>query len=181
MLRITIGDKDYWNETEEKFVSVPGVLVLDLEYSLLAVSKWESKYEKPFLAKDVKSNEEILHFFKCMVLTPVADLDVLRSLSQKTVDQIQEYINSSQSATTFGSLPEHRGRSEIITSELIYYWMLMFNIPSQYELWHLNRLFSLLKIANIKQGKPKKMSRGELARRNRELNEQRKAQYGTRG
>jgi hypothetical protein len=57
----------------------------------------------------------------------------------------------------------------------------VFNIPFKCETWHLNRLFTLIRICNIKQAKPKKMSRAETAARNRELNAQRKAQLGTRG
>jgi hypothetical protein len=78
-------------------------------------------------------------------------------------------------------MPERRGPGEVITSELIYYWIVSFNIPFECQYWHLNRLFSLIRICNIKNSKPKKVSRMELAQRNRELNAARKAKLGTSG
>jgi hypothetical protein len=109
------------------------------------------------------------------------DLDVLNRASQENIDEIQEYIDSSQSATTFGQMPERRGPGEVITSELIYYWIVSFNIPFDCERWHLNRLFALIRICNIKNSPPKKMSRTEVALRNRDLNAKRKAELGTSG
>jgi hypothetical protein len=116
-----------------------------------------------------------------MIITPIFPRGIIDRLTQKNLDQINAYIESKESATTFGSMPERKGRGEIITAELIYYWMVAFNIPFETEIWHLNRLFALIRICNIKNSKPKKMSRNELAARNRELNEQRKALYKTSG
>ena len=181
MLRITIGDQEFWDEEKEEFLDIPGDIVLDLEHSLLSLSKWESKYLKAFLSRQKKSNEEIYEYIKFMVITPVDDLDIISKCTQKTIDQIQEYINSPQSATTFGNLPEQRGPSETITAELIYSWMVMLNIPVEFENWHLNRLFSLIRIINMKNSPAKKMSKGEIARRNRDLNARRRAELGTRG
>lgn len=180
MLTIIIEGEEVYNEEEETFEKFNDVK-LDLEHSLVSVSKWESNYKKPFLTSVVKTSEEIFDYIKYMVLTPDVNLDVLYRCSQKNLDAIQEYIDSSQSATTFGSMPERRGSGEIITSELIYYWIVSFNIPFECQYWHLNRLFSLIRICNIKNSKPKKMSRTELAQRNRELNAQRKAKLGTSG
>lgn len=180
MLRVIIEGQEHYNEETETFETVDTV-VLDLEHSLLSLSKWESKYQKPFLTSGEKTAEEIFGYLKAMVVTPNVDLDVLYHCSQKTIDEIQEYIDSSQSATTFGTMPERRGPGEVITSELIYYWLVTFNIPFECESWHLNRLFALIRICNIKNSKGKKMSRSELARRNAELNAERKAQLGTSG
>ena len=117
-----------------------------------------------------------------MVVTPNFDPDVLDRCSQENLNEIQEYIASNQSATTFGSIPEHRGPGETITSELIYFWMSNFHIPFECEKWHLNRLFALIKIANVKNSKPgKKLSRNEVVQRNRDLNAERRAKLGTRG
>ncbi len=180
MLRIIIeGDENFNNETQT-FETINDV-VLDLEHSLISLSKWESKYKKPFLASGEKTSEEIFGYLKAMVITPHADLDALYRCSQREVEMIQEYIDSSQSATTFGTMPERRGPGEVITSELIYYWMVSFNIPFDCQFWHLNRLFSLIRICNIKNSKSKKMSRHEIAQRNRELNAKRKAELGTTG
>lgn len=180
MLKIVIEGEEFYNEEEKTFETINDVH-LELEHSLVSVSKWESIYEKPFLTPGVKSSEEIFDYIKAMVLTPNVDLDVLYTCSQKNLDKIQEYIDSNQSATTFGAMPERRGPGEIITSELIYYWIVSFNIPFECQYWHLNRLFSLIRICNIKNSKPKRMSRNEIAQRNRELNAQRREKLGTSG
>lgn len=180
MLRIIIEGDETFNEETQTFSSTNDV-VLDLEHSLISLSKWESKYQKPFLAIGEKTSEEIFGYLKAMVITPDADLEALYRCSQKTIDDIQQYIDSSQSATTFGVMPERKGRGEVITSELIYFWMVSFNIPFECETWHLNRLFALIRICNIKNSKQRKLSRHEVAQRNRELNAQRRAQLGTTG
>lgn len=179
MLRIIIGDEGFNDETQE-FVKV-NTVVLDLEHSLVSLSKWESEYQKPFLALGEKTTQEIFGYIRAMVVTPNPDLDALNRCSQDEINKIQDYIQSSRSATTFGMLPERRGQGEVITSELIYYWLVAFNIPFEVETWHLNRLFSLIRICNIKNSKPKKMSRSEVAMRNRELNAKRRAELGTKG
>jgi hypothetical protein len=102
-------------------------------------------------------------------------------MRQKNLDEINAYIEAKHTATTFSQMPAKTGRGEIITSELLYYWMIAFNIPFECQHWHLNRLFSLIRICSIKNQPQKKMSRSEIAARNRELNAQRKAQLGTRG
>lgn len=180
MLRIIIGEDETFNEETNTFETFNGV-TLYLEHSLISLSKWESKYQKPFLAYGEKTSEEIFEYLKAMIITSDTDPDVIYRCSQENVNEIQAYIDSSQSATTFGMMPERRGPGEVITSELIYYWMVAFNIPFECQYWHLNRLFSLIRICNIKNSKPKKMSRNEIAQRNRELNEQRRKELKTTG
>lgn len=180
MLRLIIDEDEVFNEEDNTF-STSGGVVLEFEHSLLSLSKWESKFQKPFLAAGVKTPEEIIGYLEAMLITPDLGLDVLYRCSPKDIDKIQEYIDSSQSATTFGSMPERRGPGEVITSELIYYWMVAFNIPFECQTWHLNRLFALVRICNIKNSKPQPLSRHEIAQRNRELNAKRKAEMGTTG
>lgn len=180
MLKLVIEGTEYYNEEAETFETV-GDVVLMLEHSLVSLSKWESKYKRPFLSKDDKTPEEVLYYVEAMILNENYPEGILEHFTQKTIDKINSYIESSESATTFGRMPEQRSRGEVITSELIYYWMVAFNIPFECQYWHLNRLFALVRICNIKTGKQKKMSRADLAARNRSLNEQRKAQLGTRG
>lgn len=180
MLKLTIVGDEYFDESTETFSSV-GDFDLELEHSLLSVSKWEQKYKKPFLSIEKKTSEELMYYIEVMIISPNYPTDILGRLSQTDIGRINEYIESSESATTFGMMPERKGRGEVITSELIYYWMVAFTIPFECESWHLNRLLSLIRICNIKNAPPTKMSRGEIARRNRELNAQRRAQYGTKG
>jgi hypothetical protein len=180
MLRIIIEGDEYYNETTEEFMTFDDV-VLDLEHSLISLSKWESKFQKPFLSSERKTTEEIYSYIKAMVLTLYVDEKVFDRISIRHLDEIQRYIDSPQSATTFGIMPERHGPKEVITSELIYYWMIAFNIPFECQNWHLNRLFSLIRICNIKNTPSKKMPRHEIAARNRELNAQRRAALGTAG
>lgn len=180
MLNLVVFGTEYFDEETETFETV-GSFELKLEHSLISLSKWESKHQKPFLTYESKTPTEILSYVESMIITKNYPEDLFTRLTQKNLDEINAYIESKESATTFGSMPERRGRGEVITSELIYYWMVAFNIPFECERWHLNRLFALIRICNIKNSKPKKMSRNELIQRNRELNEQRKAEFNTRG
>lgn len=180
MLKILIGGTEYYDEATDTFDTIDA-FELRLEHSLVSLSKWESKYQKPFLSKSDKTIEEILGYIESMILNENFPENVLNHLTKANIDTINDYIESKESATTFGKMPERKGSGEIITSELIYYWMVAFNIPFECQDWHLNRLFALIRICNVKNAKPKKMSKNELAMRNRELNEQRKAQLGTRG
>lgn len=180
MLKLHVIGEELFNEETSEFQTV-GDVDLDLEHSLISLSKWESKFKKPFLNSDSKTSEELLQYIEAMIITPVYPSDIVYNLSTANLKEINEYIESSESATTFGSMPETKGRGEVITSELIYYWMVAFNIPFECERWHLNRLFSLIRICNIKNSPPKKMSRREIASRNRELNKARRAELNTSG
>jgi hypothetical protein len=182
MLCIVIPGEEYFDEEKQEFNSV-GDFVLELEHSLISLSKWESKFQKPFLSTDDKTQEEFLGYVEAMILNPIYPKDVLRGLTKENWDQINDYLDSSQSATTFGIMPQHKSRGEVVTSELIYYWLVAFSIPFECEKWHLNRLLALVKICNIKNNSKnnKKMSKSELSERYRALNAQRRAKYNTSG
>src|SRR4051812_45246710 len=180
MLTITVGATDVYDEESGTFGDQGGV-ELQLEHSLVSLSKWESIYEKPFLGSINKTSEEVFSYVECMILTPNPPEEILKKLSQENIQEINEYIDRKMTATWFSEQPGAPKSREVITAELIYYWMTVFTIPFECENWHLNRLFTLIRICNVKQAKPKKMSRAEAGRRNRELNAQRKAQLGTRG
>lgn len=180
MLTIIVGATDVYDESDEKF-NTQGGIELQLEHSLISLSKWESEFEKPFLGKGDKTADEALAYIGYMVLTPNPPADFLQSLSKENLETIHAYVDRKMTATWFSDQPGTPRSREVITSELVYYWMTVFNIPFECETWHLNRLFTLIRICNVKQNKPQKMSRSEISRRNRELNTQRKAQLGTRG
>lgn len=182
MLKLLVPGEEHFNEETSEFIDLEA-FELELEHSLISLSKWESIHQKPFLDRGDKTPEQILSYIECMILTPVWPEGLLHRLSKENLAEIEEYIQGSQSATTFGEMPERRGRGETVTSELIYYWMVAFQIPFETETWHLNRLLALIRICNIKNQPPSKqrMSKNEMARRRRELNEQRRAQYGTNG
>lgn len=180
MLTITVGATDVYDEESDTF-GTQGGEELRLEHSLVSLSKWESIHEKPFLGVNDKTPDEILSYVECMVLDENPRGEIFHKLSEKNFQEINKYIDRKMTATWFSDSPNAPQSREVITSELIYYWMTVFTIPFECQYWHLNRLFTLIRICNEKQAKPKKMSRAEIAQRNRELNAQRRAQLGTSG
>lgn len=179
MLTIRVGAVEAFDDSTQEFV-VTGGTPIQLEHSLASLSKWESEFEKPFLSTNEKTLDELTFYIKAMTLTPDVPDEMYYILSEKNIEEINAYINKKMTATWFSAAAPETSK-EIVTAELIYYWMTAFQIPFECQYWHLNRLFTLIRVCSMKHEKPKKMSRAEVARRNRELNEQRKAQLGTRG
>ncbi len=187
MIRITIpagSSKEFWDEKEEDFVYVESKKeqILQLEHSLVSLSKWESKWCKPFFSKKEKSYDETIDYIKCMTLNKNINSDIYLLLTEDNIRQIYEYINAPMTATVFYNDPnENKGGRETITSELIYYWMIALNIPFECQKWHINRLMTLIQICKIKNTPPKKRSRQEIMSRNAALNAARRKQLNTKG
>ena len=180
MLKITVPSVEMFDDRTAEFIVEPEVQ-LELEHSLVSLSKWEEKFEKPFLENKDPTTEETVYYVQCMILNPEIAQEVILRLTSEHYKEINEYMNRKMTASWITETEPKTRNHEIITAELIYYWMTVFNMPLECEQWHLNKLFTFIQIANVKQSKPKKMSRSEIAQRNRQLNEQRKAQYGTNG
>ena len=180
MLRITIPEFEIFDEVKEEFIYIKSQ-TLQLEHSLVAISKWESKWHKPFLGTEEKTQEETLDYIRCMTITQNVNKFVYLGLTNELLSQITDYIGDSQTATWFRNDGSNANNGEIVTSELIYYWILALGIPSEYQKWHLNRLLTLIRVCNVKNAPPKKMNSREIARRNSEINKARRAKWNTRG
>jgi hypothetical protein len=180
VLTLKVGAEEVFDDDAQSF-GTQGGFELQLEHSLVSLSKWESIWEDPFLGDKPKTPEQLASYIECMLLTENPPEDYLQKLSKENMAEIQAYIDKKMSATWFSEVQPEARNNEIITSELVYYWLTVYTIPFEVETWHLNRLFTLIRIASLKQQKPKKMSRSEQARRMRELNAQRKAKYKTQG
>lgn len=181
MLRIVVPlSPEGWDEEKQEFVQ-PEEQVLELEHSLISLSKWESKWCKSFLDNKGLTDEETIDYIKCMTLTENVNDEVYGKLTNENITQINDYILAPMTATTFSNDKGCKKGREIITAELIYYWMIALNIPFECQYWHINRLLTLVRVCNIKNQPPKKMSRRELMNRNAALNAQRRAQLNTTG
>lgn len=180
MLQITVPALEGWDESKQEFVDYKAQ-TLQLEHSLIAISKWESKWHKPFLVKEQKTKEETLDYIKCMTITQNVDPEVYNRLTQDNIDEINAYIDNPMTATTFSDEQNGKPSREIITSELIDYWMIANNIPVEFRKWHLNRLITLIKICSIKNAPPKKQSKQDILRRNAALNAERRKRLNSKG
>lgn len=179
MLEITIP-KTYFDQEKQEFITLNSTTI-KLEYSLLSISKWEAKWKKPFLSRDTKTYEETVDFIRCMTLTQNVNPIVYENLSKEILDEVGKYINDPMTATTINHQNGKRSR-EIVTSELVYYWMVALQIPfDPCEKWHFNRLMTLIEVTSIKNQPPKKMGKKKTAQSNAAINAARRARLGSKG
>lgn len=179
MLRLNIPDIELFDDNSEEFFIVKG-RNLQLEHSLVSLSKWEAKWNKPFLSKDNRTSEETLDYIRCMTITQNINEDFYQYIPGKYINLITEYIDQPMTATTI-TRKGKGGQKEIVTAELIYYWMIALNIPFECQKWHLNRLLTLINVCDIKNSPSKKMSNRDVLNRNRTLNQARRNRLKTRG
>lgn len=193
MLTLHIHTQEGWDENKQQFIP-PFDTTISLEHSLVSLSKWESKWHKPFLENNTKSQktqEEIIDYIKCMTITQNVNPIVYNLLTQEDLKQINDYVGDTMTATWFN---EYKGKDnkntytpnrETITSELIYYWMIYYDIPFECQKWHLNRLLTLIRICSLKEqqnnGKQSKMSKRDILSQNAALNKARRARYSSKG
>ena len=180
MLKITVPAAEFWDEIHEEFI-YKKEQTLQLEHSLVSLSKWESKWNKAFLGKQEKTDEEILDYVRCMTLTQNIDPEVYTRLSAENYAAINAYIEAPMTATCLIEDKQARGHKETVTSELIYYWMISFNIPMECQKWHLNRLLTLIRVFNEKNQPKKKMSQQELYRQHAAINAANRKRFHSKG
>ena len=180
MLQLIVPPRELWDERAEEFV-YSKKHVLQLEHSLVSLSKWESKWCKPFLAKSEKTDEEILDYIRCMTINQNVSQEAYAYMTEQNVEDIYAYIEAPMTATHVEKLQKDDGPHDTVTSELIYYWMIAFGIPFECQKWHLNRLLALIEVCEFKNSPPKKMSAQEIFDRNRALNEKRRNKWNSKG
>lgn len=179
MLKITVPGLEAFNEATNEFIYYPAETI-ELEHSLVSISKWEGRWHKPFLNTSKKTGEEILDYIRCMCIDDNVNPEIFMRLTEDNIKSINKYLEDPMTATTFNKTKQSGGR-EIITSEIIYYWMVAYNIPFECQHWHLNRLLTLVRVCNVKNSPEQKMSKQEIMARNKQLNAERRKQLNTKG
>lgn len=180
MLQIVIPEREYFDQVKQEFVYLKEQR-LTLEHSLISISKWESKWKKPFLDKADKTPEESADYIRCMSIGKEIDPRLLRWIPPETYNKINAYISDTMTATWFNERDKKPVNGQVVTSELIYYWMITFHVPMECEKWHLNRLLTLIKVCELKNAPQKKMKRKEIYSRNAALNAARKQKMAAKG
>lgn len=164
MLTLTIPSGEYWDSSTEEFFDIEKDVNIQLEHSLVSISKWESKFGKPFLNSTGLTYPELIYYVKCMTISQNIRNETYRALTTADMEKIKTYINAPMSATTFSKHTNENNvgskQKQIITSELIYYWMFSLQIPKECEKWHLNRLLTLIRVFNEKQKEQEAKSKG---------------------
>lgn len=149
----------------------------------MSLTKWESRWKKPFLDKGEKTAEEILDYIRCMTITQNVNPRVYNGLTEQNIAAINAYIEEPMTATTFSKTEQAQNRrsGSVVTSEIIYYWMIALNIPFECQRWHLDRLLTLIRVCNIKNQPPKKMNKKSVMSRNAALNAARRQRFKSNG
>ena len=180
MLQITIPAFEGFDERVNEFVYYKEQ-TLQLEHSLISLSKWEAKWHKAFLSKTAKTTEETIDYVRCMTINKSVDHDVYSRLSNENMIEINDYIGDTMTATVIRDTQQRNGGRETVTAELIYYWMVSLGIPFECQKWHLNRLLTLIRVCTIKNQPPKKMSKTAIMRQNAALNAARRRKLHSSG
>jgi hypothetical protein len=181
MLKIKIPDQELFNDANQEFIKVKG-RELSLEHSLVSLSKWESRFHRPFLTKEDKTRAETIEYIKFMTITQNVSDNVFKTINSKIINEVSAYIEDPMTATSFSEHEQKRKiNREVITAEIIYYWMVALQIPMECQKWHLNRLLTLINVCNIKNQPKRKMTKGEIVARNRALNAERRQRFESAG
>lgn len=181
MLRIEVAlTPEGWDEETGRFIK-PETVTLELEHSLAAISKWESKWHKPFFSKEEKTTEETNNYIQCMVQTPNIDPSVLEHLNNENIIAINNYIEDPMTATKFYEEKNSKSNKKVITAERVYCWMFSCGIPLEFENRHINHLLTLIRVFNAENGSDKKMSKSEAIARNKAINAKNRALLQSKG
>lgn len=180
MLQLTIKGIELWNERTEEFIQIEG-RTIQLEHSLISLQKWESKWKKSFLSNNEKTTEEMIDYVRCMTITPNVNPIIYACLTEEQWEEINSYIADTMTATTIVDMEPKTGKKNVITAEIIYYWMISFGIPFECRKWHLSQLLTLIQVFSVKNRPKKKRSQKDVLAEYKAINEQRRKELGTKG
>lgn len=181
MLSLVVPAMELYDSEREEFVYTKPVS-FEIEHCLLAMSRWESKWKKPFLSPDEKTSDEVIDYIRCMTMSDNVPDDVYNRLPYDVIEQINDYVDAPHSATTIRNQEgSGRVRNEIVTTEVIYYWMTAFGIPFECETWNLDRLLKLIEICLIKSQPAKKMPKAQVRQMYDSLNKARRSKLHSKG
>lgn len=172
MITVTIQERELFDERTNSFISIPRT-ELKLEHSLISLSRWESKWKKPFLGNEERTKQETLDYIACMSIDKNVDTNIIECLDVDSYKKILDYISDPCTATkVYDRRPNKPGRKqETMTSEVIYYYMIYYGIPFSCEKWHLNRLLMLIRVCSVKGGTTQQsMDMNSIFAQNRALN-----------
>lgn len=177
--KITIPAREFYDPQKNEFTEVKEQTIV-IKHSLVSLSKWEAKWHKPFLNDNTKTWEESIDYIKCMTLTQNVDPNVYDAITPELFAEINSYIDDPMSARKFRD-EENNSRREVITSELIYFWMISLGIPMECQKWHLNRLLALIRLCSIKNTPPKKGNTTSMLQKRHALNMSRRKALHSKG
>ena len=187
MITVRVPKGKSYDSKHNLFYTVDKDITIQLEHSLISLQKWESRWHKPFLSTSEKTIEETIDYIRCMCLTSNVPEDVFYCIPEAEMNRISLYIDDPMTATRFrepnSSANGSSKKKEIVTAEIIYYWMISYNIPSEYRKWNLNQLLTLIRVLNIKNdtSPKKKRSRSAILNDFKSINEENKKKFGTKG
>lgn len=182
MIEIIVGGDKLYKESTNEFIDLPKTKI-QLEHSLISIHKWEMKYHRPFLKSD-KTQEEVIEYLKCMTITKNVNPLLYQHIPNSELNRILEYIKDEHSATTFyndGLIGAAKTKNEVITAEIIYYWMISLSIPVEFEKWHLETLLKLIKVVTVKNQPKKKIDQRAWAMERARINAERRKMWNSKG
>lgn len=182
MITIDLGSIEFFDGKENKFAYKDGGKV-NFEYSLKAIYDWEGIHQKLFLKGNLTYDETVDFYTKMALTEKPLDADFM---TDDVMELLAEYIKASHTATTFTQTQEGQNgnnhtRGKIYSSEELYALMFANNIPLEFEKRNLNRLLVVLRIIALHNNPPKKLSKQDILKQNRQLNAERKKMLNSRG
>lgn len=107
-------------------------------------------------------------------------------MTEEVMEVLKNYLQSQPTATKFATYGDSQNESNLssgktYTAEEFYAMMFEAGIPLEFENRNFERLLILLRVMGSKHSKPKKMSKEEIYKQNRELNAKRRQQLKSKG